>query len=627
MLFRILIAALFLGANLFYCSGQADDEKVCEDLFAAACLGADGKNKFADNNKKMHEKALDSIQRARDKTAKELGFKNFDEALKQHLKTAGFEIKEPVDAEAWKLLKGEITPNNYNSTNLEHRLYEPVQSCFSNESTFNNISKDILKFNEEQLKQVQLQIETHLNSHNAKLISIYANDIPNFVTESIGQKCQQIKDKPLTFVVDNNREIFKACENFEQIRREAAQLYRIEGTPQYKEKASDFIKKNLLPEPKPFFKGLSQTSDEDSSDKRELEKLQEKIQSLMVQIRSICSPYSRLVRRSAQKSVEDFMIEINISKTTVDSLIGEFYTEANKSKISQMLEDTKSEAQNIVSQFVKDDDKRKAIVAEYNSLGHLWLVQPPPNSYKKGVRGNLILDEEKAVPEPVRKEMDDVYGFFSDPILAHFSIFNANFIPSLNPGIVKKKLRVSLMPVILQQLMNENPQTTKAMLAHEVAHKIGPRFSQLQGYSLDLEYVKLLDCYKNNNSIKLEPKQADEVIADYIASEIITRNMAALPLKDRKQALKFTMEFFCLADVMEVHSHSVVCDGNHPENSLRVSGIFGANPNLRKVIGCNEESSLYKSCGLENIKIPESIDVDRSPSPNGETKKGSQVSK
>lgn len=626
MLSRILIAALFLGANLFYCLGQAEDEKVCEDLFAAACLGADGKNKFADKNKKMHEKALDSIQRARDKTAKELGFKNFDEALKQHLKTAGFEIKEPVDAEAWKLLKGEITPNNYNSTNLEHRLYEPVQSCFSNESTFNNISKDILKFNEEQLKQVQLQIETHLNSHNAKLISIYANDIPNFVTESIGQKCQQIKDKPLTFVVDNNREIFKACENFEQIRREAAQLYRIEGTPQYKKKASDFIKKNLLPEPKPFFKGLSQTADEDSSDKRELEKLQEKIQSLMVQIRSICSPYSRLVRHSAQKSVEDFMIEINTSKTTVDSLIGEFYTEANKSKISQMLEDTKSEAQNIVSQFVKDDDKRKAIVVEYNSLGHLWLVQPPPNSYKKGMRGNLILDEEKAAPESMLV-MSDIHGFFSDPNLTYFSELNAKFEPSISIGVQKRKLRVSLSPVFLQQMMNENPQATRVALAHEVAHKIGPKMSQIQGHSLDLEYAKLLDCYKNNNSIKLEPKQADEVIADYIASEIMMRDIAALPHKDRKQALKYAMELFCLFDAKGVDSHSIVCDGNHPERSLRVSGIFGANPNLRKVIGCNEESSLYKSCGLENIKIPESIDVDRSPSPNGETKKGSQVSK
>ena len=616
----MLIMALFLGANLFYCLGQADDEKVCEDLFAATCLGADGKNKFTDKIKQMNEKAFKSIQRARDKTAQELGFKNFDEALKQHLKSAGFEIKEPVDAEAWKLLKGEITPNNYNTTNLDYRLYEPVQSCFSSESAVNNISKDILKYNEAQLKQIQQQMENYLNTHNAKLINIYANDIPNFVTDSIGQKCLQIKESPLIFVADNNQEVFKACENFEKIRREAAQLYRLEGTSEYKKKASDFIKKNLLPELKPFFKGTSQLSEEDSTDKRELEKIQEKIQSLMVQVRSICDPYSRLVRRSAQKAAEDFMIEINISKTTVDSLISEYYTEANKAKINQMLESTKSEAQNIVSEFVIESDKRKAIIEEYDSLNHFWLVQPPQNSYKKGMHGNFILDEDKAVPELVRKEMDDTYGIFSDPYLSYFANLNANFIPSLNPGIVKKKLRVSLMPIFLQHLMNENTQATKAILAHEVAHKIGPKMSKLQGHPLDLEYVNLLDCYKNSKSIKLESKQADEAIADYIASEIIARDLAALSPNNRKQALKYAMESYCLADAINLHSHSIFCDGNHPENSLRVSGIFGANPNLRKVIGCDKESSLYQSCGLKDIKLPESIREDKSTLPASQKK-------
>lgn len=81
---------------------------ICEDLFGAACLDSQGKNKFSSLQIDERKKALQIINTARDKAAKELGYKDFDSALKDKLAKAGIELRQPLDEKLWANYKGEI---------------------------------------------------------------------------------------------------------------------------------------------------------------------------------------------------------------------------------------------------------------------------------------------------------------------------------------------------------------------------------------------------------------------------------------------------------------------------------------------------------------------------------------
>jgi hypothetical protein len=105
--------------------------------------------------------------------------------------------------------------------------------------------------------------------------------------------------------------------------------------------------------------------------------------------------------------------------------------------------------------------------------------------------------------------------------------------------------------------------------------------------------------------------QAEEVLADYIAAEVIAKELAHLPADQRRSNLRALLRQYCASEEDIQRLHSVTYNDSHPDFMLRIDGIFGANSNLRQVVGCPDESPSYKTCSMKTVKPPD----DRS-SPN-----------
>jgi hypothetical protein len=601
---------LLLIAFQFSISAQAANIDACENLFSASCLGSDGKNKFPNKFQENKDLSVKIISDARDKTARELGFKNFDEALKTELKNKGFEVKEPPDEKAWKVLKGEADLSGGYDMNEGKKLFADISNCEDKLGPIKNYSS----YGKTDLAEVQKQVaqaEKIFKDLDNKLIQIYSKNISDFVTKQIGDKCRNLKSNPENYNAYDNPEAALKCKDFESIRQQAVRIFRLEGTPEYQEQAEKFVKDNLLGELKySSYSGGTPAQNVSTSagglilpQKSELEMARNNYDRLTKKSYSYCNGFGRAMNEAGKKVADDFMIEINTSKTTVDAVLGSFYSEENRKTTESIVSSAKSEIQGMVKDFVGDREKRNKIINSYDSMKYQWMDLPSESFYKKGPRGNLILDENKAITSFNSSFASDPFGAFSDPKMTFFTTLNANYMPSIEVGALSFEKRVAIMPSFLIGA-KENPFYLQSVIAHEVGHHIGPKLSRLNGFDLSGEYKELLACYKGNKSIHLQTKQDDETIADYISSEYLAIEIGKLPVDQREQALKSSMEAFCHFDAMGNQMQSLNCTESHPENSLRVSGIYGANPNLRKVVGCEGDSSQFASCGIKDIKLP-----------------------
>jgi hypothetical protein len=274
---------------------------------------------------------------------------------------------------------------------------------------------------------------------------------------------------------------------------------------------------------------------------------------------------------------------------------------------NEIFKTVKSDMQDLTKSFVKDPIKRAEILDGYDSLNLSWTRKPSDSEYTKDLNGQMVLDENNAGRNP----MDQSNTAFFDPSLSYFTTPNAVYKPTVSIGKMKLEEHVDIMPVFLSKI-EKSPYTYLAIAAHEAGHKIGLGMAQISGFDLSSEYKDLLACYKDSKSIKLEGKQADEALADYFSSEILARQIQKLPKDQRKQAVMSAAEMHCMFG--DRAQHLVSCKGSHPESSLRVSGILGANPSIRKILGCRKDSSRFKSCGLKDsiLDAPELNSVNGS---------------
>ncbi len=571
-------------------SAKEGQDKICDDLFGASCMGTDGKPKYQGRSKSLPQELAQPIREARDKTAKKMGFKDFDDALRSRLKKAGLDLKDPVDPKAWKNLKregGGFTSGGDNAKNL----YRSVEWCAKEVKEFKTIRYDGMS-DVKQLRETVRKYDAFQRKYRELSTGLYAKDIPTFVSNHIAQKCKSLKSRPAS---GEHRQAAKACENFVQIKRQAVNLFRMEGTPQYKAQAEKFVRENLLlnPEDSPLSAPAPASQ---TPEKSEIDKLRERLQAPRNIASDYCSELSSVIENAGNKVFEQLADDINKTKTTVDSVIDSFYSDSKRKIATRMFQEARAGIQGIVSQFVKDPAKRGKILDGYDRLKLLWMEKPPESAYKRAEKGMMILDEDKTAPFKIFG--DDVFATFSDPSLSFFTTLNANYMPSISRGEFNNAERINMMPAFIHSL-DKNPYAFLTVIAHEAGHKIGPQASKINGHDLTPEYRELVACYGDNRSINMQKHQTDEAIADYISSEVLANQISKLPQDKRKQALMSSMEDFCIFDDASNHARTVSCRGVHPENSLRVGGIYGANPNLRKAIGCEGESPKFKSCGLK----------------------------
>jgi hypothetical protein len=563
---------------------------ICEDLFGAACRDVEGKNKYQGRSIGLTLELSDVLTEAREKTIKEMGYKNLDEALKIKLKEAGLELVDNPDPELWNKLKGVGVqyPSLDGSTAslfiVNRQCNEELEKLKSEEGYFT------ADFNE--LTKIAKKFEDFVARNNESKIGYNALDIPDFLSSNLFPKCTTLETKstyqPLP---ENNPEIVKACANKAAIKEKAIELYRLEGTLEYKEKAEQFVRENLLP---------SLNNDRVIlSERPQAEILRSKIINI-VNDYYFCE--NNEVERAAKKVYENLLLDLNKSKTTVESVLDAFYGEEKRKNATHLFNKAKENIQILVKNFVKDSGKRDEILREYDRLKLHWVDKPPEDFYKKNSKGYSSLDEDKARPLQIPGLDGDPYLLFNDPSLSHFTQLNANYQPTMVVGKLTNAERVMMMPAF-NFLLGKNDFTYLATVAHEVGHKIGPEVSRINGHDLSGEYKDLVNCFKGIKSIKMLNVQADETIADYIGAEVMAMELAKLPMEKRRGALMSGMENFC---IFEDSQEGLDLRENHPNNMFRASGIYGANSNLRKVIGCEGESSKFKSCDLKDISLPQS---------------------
>lgn len=598
-------------------SSKAGETDPCDDLFGASCIGADGKPKYAGVSKELPKELSKPIKEARDKTAKEMGFKDFDDAIKAKFKNAGIDLKENPDEEAFRSLKMEDGIITYGGDNAK-KLYTSVEQCHKELEELRGISYYSIT-DATALNDLVKKYESIGARYRELSVKHFAKDIPNFFNNNIGSKCNQVKNlsSSPSYKPENNLEIVKACADFQRIKKQAIDLYRAEGSEGYDQKAEDFVRVNILPELylEPVVLTGSSTGTTPVFEKTELDKLKDKVGKEISSSYIVCASYSSVIENAGRKIIQD--LNVSKSKTTVDGIIDSFYTEERRKIAMSLFNNARADVQDLAKSFVKDTQKRGDILDGYDSLKLFWMEKPAESAYtiKDGVR---VLDIENA------RLTDMTAHVFSDPSLSFFTQVNAFYTPQVQFGKMVIEEQVNMMPAFVYNI-DKNPYAFLSVVAHEAGHKIGPSVSKMNGYDLGPEYSELLGCYKDSKSIKLEAHQKDETIADYISSEVLARQIQKLPAEKRKQALMSSMEDFCIFDDWGSQSHSVSCKGAHPENSLRVGGVYGANPSIRKIMGCEKESAKFKTCGLKTsiLDLPEVGSLnDRKSNTDGKSTEG-----
>ena len=163
-------------------------------------------------------------------------------------------------------------------------------------------------------------------------------------------------------------------------------------------------------------------------------------------------------------------------------------------------------------------------------------------------------------------------------------------------GTNSRAARVTMPPAFLL-LMDGNPQAFLTVLAHEAGHRLGPKMAfTAYGHDLKPAYGPMLQCLSRPESIRLQPGQEDETVADMVAAEITARLISELPLPERLGSLAQAIEPFCLFEEQAAQSFSLPLDHKHPGSALRVSGIFGGNEALRGALACERKSRTFSTC-------------------------------
>lgn len=396
----------------------------------------------------------------------------------------------------------------------------------------------------------------------------------------MGVCSQLVEGGKQRFPKEQNSKAYEVCNNLKKIESEAIQLYRKEGTPEYDQLAKAFVDRYHVQK-------LQVAKKEDMPANQ---KLVADIEFTKGFLGFLCNKLNGALKNSSQKLVQNYYEKLAKSKPVVESLIDNTYSPERHQLLKAMATSAKSHLKSIVSENFKDQSLAKKITNSYDNVEFLWMSKPAAHMYKK--EGGLdVLDEYKV---PVNSETT---AFFNQD-LDYFSEMNAVYKTSDSVGLQKNPNRVALNPAMIR-MSDFNPFTVYFVLSHEMGHHMSPGIASVNGMDTRKELSGLFKCLSGRDSVRLTPKQWSEATADYFAAEVLAKELAMMPQEKRKSALKASMEFLCLANQdADGQLHQLFCREAHPANPFRASGIVGANPRLRKTIGCDGESPNYKGCAI-----------------------------
>jgi hypothetical protein len=538
-----------------------------------------------EEKKRNEELNLKIIEEGQNRTVKAMGFKDLDDAITKKIIANNFPLQQPIDpAVLSDLKKAKISPSLGN-------MFTPVNECNANLEK----NQKIL-FSMKNAASIKQKYQELTAKYKDVAIPLYAKDIQNYFNADILPRCNLLKNSPEKYGPEKNPEIKKVCDRLPEIRRILPELRRSEKSREYQQKAENFVREFWTPL-------IQETAPTQAAANDKMEKERNEINNYLTASHLACDRVKSLYAYEVSKMTRAFLIEVNTSKPTVDYLTEQFFSQPNQARANEQLGDVKAEIQDIVKKLTPSQEKRNAISANFDDIQLRWMGKPEAKYYKPGTKDVPLLDLSNDSPGPVRGEMDSIFQAFADPGLNYFKELNANYKPEIEIGVYKRSERVDMMPATLMN-MQRNPQGFLSLLAHEVGHKIDPNQGMVNGYNLNPEYAKLRECFSSDKSIRMSGNQAGETMADYISAEVLARQLQRVSPEKRAGLLVDAMSTYCLWDASEEENNSSNSSGDHPDSALRVSGIFGANPNLRKTIGCEGAPAKYQLCGIPNIGGP-----------------------
>lgn len=557
-----------------------DSDPVCDDLFEAACMkGPNEKQAKANHFPRIEVQS--AIKKGRELAAKAMGYLSVEDAVRNRLREEGFDLKDSLSPNFIGLMTGEgsLPMDEFTS------VVADFENCQTSEKRLENISIDPLA-SPEKLQEILDMYESYVAARKERLIAILAKDIPSYFS-GLKSKCDNLTRLQKNAETSLDSFENEVCSQLPQHRRTAVDLFRNEDGPGKHERSENFVRSTFIPaNVSPVWSSKNQTVNAIEKAKRNL------------LINYGCNAAMSKTNGAIGNIISNLLAELSLAKPTVDSVLDAIYSENRKQKVESIFRNARREVTGIVSSFIQDKTKRDSIISGYEKMEMSWIEKPPSNSYTKNRFRTLTLDSSK---EKLDLTYDlSIYALFNDSSLSYFTTENAFYTPAITMARSSVKERISFFPATLMQ-MDENPNETFMIIAHELSHKVGPRVIALHGIDLTAECLDLMECFRSPESIRMRADQEDETIADSIAAESLARHLLKVPLNKRRAQLTDSIEFFCRHDEKVGSGLSFLT--THPENSLRVSGIFGANPSLRSALGCAKESLRFKSCGISSVKL------------------------
>lgn len=280
----------------------------------------------------------------------------------------------------------------------------------------------------------------------------------------------------------------------------------------------------------------------------------------------------------------NFYQSINTSKPFVEHINSLYFSPAQKKTYLDVYAQAKNEVRAVYKEKLEpkiDNQARKAKIDKY--LDNLNLFVPKDASEMPFKKDPTLPYETLDYDQLDPFEEDPYYSGFQDPSLRSITEFNAYHSPFLSYGVKEQKQYVYLIPGLAKSFDDE-PMSLLETAAHEIGHTFGPMISEMVGHPLEKIYPNFIECFKDPLSIGMKKDQADEAVADWFSAEVIGRLAVQAP--NPLAFLKEGMNMFCTFYRSFKSLRKEAVEESHPVDIRRINGIFLANPNIRKALGC-----------------------------------------
>ena len=560
----------------------------CEDLLPAACLNARGEYKIKPVADQAGKKLKELVKTAQAKGAQQMGYPSAEAAMMSVFRKEGYPLKKDLSEKAKKY----ILENDYASFVDKKEIYEVMDQCDQDRKKLDEINVSEIQ-DLQQLSVINKQLEAFKAKYRSVSTQLFLKDIPGFLNK-INIQCnifaslqEELKAKnllqhPIAMKFQNT------CSKRRELRAKALELYLKQDDPATKTELVNFVQENseLL--------YVSVSSIKDSAAASPVTTSSDAKQLVYDNLNSryeVCNNLGERFDSAPREITNSTLLALNTAKATVEYLIEQIYTPERKVIVQKIHQAAKREALAVAQRLTRDPLKLARIKDHYERMVFTWFTKPADDRFKHDKKlGIDVLDINQM-------DRTDVWTQAFAGNIEFFSSLNAFYLPDTKFGANDKPLSVTMHPMLLE-IMETYPHAFLSVMAHEIGHNIDPEVTKFNNYNLAQEYAPLLQCLSSPDSIRMQDSQAGEAVADVVAAEVLAKLVSELPPARRQAAIYASIQGFCEMLDMGDNDLSLTLMEAHPDGILRISGIFGANQSLRKVMSCNQEAKRFRTCSI-----------------------------